>query len=223
MDWYPAEPRFEVVYHLHSMERRAERLRLNAGCAATIRRSIRSPGVAGANWYEREIFDLFGVRFRITRPGADHDARRLGRPPAAQGLPRSRVAIAIRRIATMSDPDLNPRRNVEASPAEIAKDGRHRRRMTLNMGPQHPSTHGVLRCCWSSTARPSSAAYPDIGFLHTGIEKQFEVKKYQQAVTADRPRRLPGAALNNLCYALRSKNCSRAGDPAAGADGCASC
>jgi NADH-quinone oxidoreductase subunit C len=65
VDWYPAEPRFEVVYFLHSMERRAERLRLKCrlpGDKPEID-SVTSLWV-GANWYEREAFDLFGIRFR---------------------------------------------------------------------------------------------------------------------------------------------------------------
>ena len=65
VDWYPAEPRFEVVYFLHSMERRAERLRLKCrlpGDKPEID-SVTSLWV-GANWYERETFDLFGIRFR---------------------------------------------------------------------------------------------------------------------------------------------------------------
>lgn len=65
VDWYPAEPRFEVVYFLHSMERRGERLRLKCrlpGDKPEID-SVTSLWV-GANWYERETFDLFGIRFR---------------------------------------------------------------------------------------------------------------------------------------------------------------
>ena len=65
VDWYPVEPRFEVVYFLHSMERRGERLRLKcrlSGDNAEID-SVTSVW-SGANWYEREIFDLFGVQFR---------------------------------------------------------------------------------------------------------------------------------------------------------------
>ncbi|MCP5118228.1 MAG: NADH-quinone oxidoreductase subunit C [bacterium] len=62
MDWYPEEPRFEVVYHLHSVESN-ERLRLK--CRVGEGDGIDSVcGVwRGANWYEREVFDLFGVTF----------------------------------------------------------------------------------------------------------------------------------------------------------------
>jgi len=57
------------------------------------------------------------------------------------------------------------------------------RRMVLNMGPQHPSTHGVLRLLMELDGENIVSCQPDIGFLHTGIEKEFEVKTYQQAVT----------------------------------------
>jgi NADH-quinone oxidoreductase subunit C len=63
VDWYPAEPRFEVVYHLLSIPKK-ERVRLK------VRLNSSSPAVesltsiwAGANYFEREVFDLFGVRF----------------------------------------------------------------------------------------------------------------------------------------------------------------
>jgi len=57
------------------------------------------------------------------------------------------------------------------------------RRMVLNMGPQHPSTHGVLRLLLELDGETIMKCQPDIGYLHTGIEKEFEVKNYQQAVT----------------------------------------
>ena len=64
VDFWPADPRFEVVYHLHSLERN---LRLRLKC----RVSGENPEIdsvtsvwRGANWYEREVFDLFGIRFR---------------------------------------------------------------------------------------------------------------------------------------------------------------
>ena len=58
-----------------------------------------------------------------------------------------------------------------------------RRTLVLNMGPQHPSTHGVLRLLIELDGETVVRCQPDIGFLHTGIEKEFEVKTYQQAVT----------------------------------------
>ncbi len=76
------------------------------------------------------------------------------------------------------------------------------RRMTLNMGPQHPSTHGVLRVVLELDGETIVTAVPDIGFLHTGIEKECEVKTWQQVVTlTDRVDYLANLS-NNLVYAL---------------------
>ena len=76
------------------------------------------------------------------------------------------------------------------------------RRMTLNMGPQHPSTHGVLRIVLELEGEVIKSAVPDIGFRHTGIEKQMETKTWQQAVTlTDRVDYLSNLS-NNLVYAL---------------------
>ncbi len=79
------------------------------------------------------------------------------------------------------------------------------RRMTLNMGPQHPSTHGVLRLLIELDGETIVSAVPDIGYLHTGIEKEFEAKFYQQAVTlTDRIDYLAPLS-NNLCYCLAAE------------------
>src|SRR3989475_4683067 len=80
-----------------------------------------------------------------------------------------------------------------------------RRKMTLNMGPQHPSTHGVLRLLLELDGETILSAQPDIGYLHTGIEKQFEVLFYQQGVTlTDRIDYLAPLS-NNLCYCLAAE------------------
>ena len=74
--------------------------------------------------------------------------------------------------------------------------------MMLNMGPQHPSTHGVLRLALNLDGETIVDVRPDIGYLHTGIEKEFEVKTYQQGVTlTDRIDYLAPLS-NNLCYSL---------------------
>lgn len=76
------------------------------------------------------------------------------------------------------------------------------RRMVLNMGPQHPSTHGVLRILLELDGEIIQKAEPDIGFLHTGIEKQAETLGWQQVVTlTDRMDYLSNMA-NNLAYVL---------------------
>jgi NADH-quinone oxidoreductase subunit D len=76
------------------------------------------------------------------------------------------------------------------------------RRMTLNMGPQHPSTHGVLRVVLELDGEFIEKARPEIGYLHTGIEKQCEALNWQQVITlTDRVDYLANLS-NNLCYSL---------------------
>jgi NADH-quinone oxidoreductase subunit C len=82
VDRYPAEPRFEVVYHLHSIERN-ERLRLKSRLpGADPQIESVTPVWRSANWYEREVFDLFGVRF-LNHP----DLRRIMLPDDWEGHP----------------------------------------------------------------------------------------------------------------------------------------
>jgi NADH-quinone oxidoreductase subunit D len=87
---------------------------------------------------------------------------------------------------------------LEAPIAEGASD----QHMVLNMGPQHPSTHGVLRLVLEIDGEIVVRLYPEIGYLHTGIEKTCEAKFYQQVVPlTDRVDYL-GPMANNLCYCL---------------------
>ena len=74
--------------------------------------------------------------------------------------------------------------------------------MTINMGPQHPSTHGVLRLIVTLEGETVVKIVPDIGYLHTGIEKTAEAKSYFQAlVVTDRMDYLAPLS-NNLGYSL---------------------
>ena len=64
VDWHPAAPRFEVIYHLHAIERN-QRLRLKARLTAESAEIESVTGVwRAADWYEREVFDMFGITFR---------------------------------------------------------------------------------------------------------------------------------------------------------------
>ena len=82
VDRYPAEPRFEVVYHLHCIDRK-ERLRLKCRVAGDNSEIESVTGVwRGAGWYEREVFDLFGIKF-LGNP----DLRRILMPDDWEGHP----------------------------------------------------------------------------------------------------------------------------------------
>ena len=95
VDWHPAEPRFEVVYHLHSIE---QNKRLRVKC----RLSGKNPEIdsmvpvwTGANWYEREVYDMFGITFRNHQPGSYLESHGLGGLSLAEGLPCSRPQIRL--------------------------------------------------------------------------------------------------------------------------------
>ena len=74
--------------------------------------------------------------------------------------------------------------------------------MVINMGPQHPSTHGVLRLVLEIDGESVVSLAPDIGYLHTGIEKTCEAKFYQQVVPLTDRIDYLCPLTNNLCYCL---------------------
>ena len=82
VDRHPVEPRFEVVYHLHSVEQKQRvRLKCRVNGVDPVIESVTSVW-RGANWYEREVFDLFGIRF-LNHP----DLRRILMPDNWEGHP----------------------------------------------------------------------------------------------------------------------------------------
>jgi NADH-quinone oxidoreductase subunit D len=87
------------------------------------------------------------------------------------------------------------------NPTPVLEPGQDRT-MILNMGPQHPSTHGVLRVLLEIDGETVVRLMPDIGFLHTGIEKTCEAKFYQQVVPLTDRIDYLCPMTNNLCYAL---------------------
>ena len=106
--------------------------------------------------------------------------------------------------AVLTDGGVTSQLEVEQDYERHERDKSGTQSMVLNMGPQHPSTHGVLRLLLELDGETILKAAPDIGYLHTGIEKEFEVKTYQQGVTfgpkSQRPAAFPpqpgGAARN---------------------------
>ncbi|MDB5068595.1 MAG: nuoD [Chloroflexi bacterium] len=116
-------------------------------------------------------------------------------PQQGPGLPGGDDTFAEgrRRLGVPSDLD-----NVELT--EIGDDT-----MELNMGPQHPSTHGVLRLVLDLDGEVVRACRPDIGFLHTGFEKDFERHTYQQCIPYSDRMDYLAPLINNLGFSLAAE------------------
>lgn len=159
---------FTLIYHLHALdERGALRLRVPHPDAAVPVPSATAV-FANANWYEREIFDLFGLRF------AGHpDLRRILMPPHWDGHPlrKSEPARATQRPAYgLSRQQLPETLRAYAAPAPSYPEGA----TILNVGPHHPGTHGILRFILTLSGENIASVDPEIGYHHRGVEKIAE-------------------------------------------------
>ncbi len=95
---------------------------------------------------------------------------------------------------------------IERTPVELEDlDQSLESQMTLSMGPQHPSTHGVLRLELKLDGEMVVKATPDIGYLHTGMEKLFEYKKYQQGIVITDRMDYLNPLGNNLAYVMAAE------------------
>ncbi len=83
---------------------------------------------------------------------------------------------------------------------DAARPGIRTETMTVNMGPQHPSTHGVLRLVLEIDGETVVSAECTIGYLHTGIEKTAEQKKWQQVIPLVERMDYLSAQSNSLSY-----------------------
>src|ERR1700723_851019 len=115
----------------------------------------------------------------------------MGRPSLTQGLPGGGLPLVDAADYVIA-PLIEPR----------MEEGNKDRTMVLNMGPQHPSTHGVLRLVLEIDGETVVKVVPDIGYLHTGIEKTCEAKFYQQVVPMTDRIDYLCPMTNNLAYAL---------------------
>lgn len=138
---------------------------------------------AGADWLEREVFDLFGVDFE-----GHPNMRRIFLADDFEGHPlrKSFVSAPPRFTPTsdhLSEQDLGARSPAAAFLARLEDaDTLHTEKLVLNMGPQHPSTHGVLHVLLALQGERIVAAEPSIGYLHRCIEKLCESRTYTQCI-----------------------------------------
>ncbi|MEL6152151.1 MAG: NADH-quinone oxidoreductase subunit D, partial [Chloroflexota bacterium] len=92
--------------------------------------------------------------------------------------------------------------NVEQLRGLVSERAMTGENMLLNMGPHHPSTHGVLRLLLELDGEEIVTCLPDIGFLHTGIEKNMESKPYEQAITLSDRMDYLSPMSNNMVFSM---------------------
>src|SRR5690349_24827107 len=107
-------------------------------------------------------------------------------------------------MTTLAPPKITKTPYTVPSPQEITRPAMEGQKdtMVLNMGPHHPSTHGVLRLVVELDGETVVNVAPDVGFLHTGIEKTMESKTYQKAVVLTDRMDYLAPLSNNLSYVL---------------------
>jgi NADH-quinone oxidoreductase subunit C/D len=194
---------FTVVYHLLSYERNADvRLKVPLSGAYPTLQSVVDLWPS-ANWYEREAWDMFGVTF------AGHpNLRRILMPPTWTGHPLRKEHPA---RATDMGPYQLPDDKQEAEQAALQFHPeewgleRHSEEtdfMFLNLGPQHPGTHGPMRFVLQLNGEEIVDVVPDIGFHHRAVEKMGERQSWHTYIPyTDRVDYL-GGVMNNLAYLM---------------------
>ena len=194
---------FTVVYHLISFERNDD-VRIKVPLReATLEVPTAADIWPNADWYEREVWDLFGIRF------AGHpQLRRILTPPTWTGHPLRKDHVA--RATEMEPYVLTEERELaeqEALRFRPEEWGMKRKSETadfmfLNLGPNHPSVHGVFRIILQLEGEEIIDAVPEIGFHHRGAEKMGERQTWHTYIPyTDRIDYL-GGVMNNFPYVM---------------------
>ncbi len=202
---HPDEKRgdFTLVYHLFSFDRNEYiRVKIPIYESALSADTITDLWPA-ANWYEREVWDMFGIRFS----GHPHLTRIL-MPRTWEGHPLRKDHPA--RATEMGEyhlPEAKEEAEQDALRFRPEEWGMQRTRgdsdiIFLNIGPQHPGTHGVLRIVVQLDGEEIVDCVPEIGFHHRGAEKMGERQTWHTYIPyTDRVDYL-GGVMNNLAYLM---------------------
>ena len=194
---------FTVVYLFRSYGRNQD-LRIKVALTTDAKEVSSISSIwPNANWYEREVWDLFGIKF------TDHPClRRIMMPTTWQGHPLCKTHPS--RATEMGEYSLpDDIRDLEQealkfNPAEwgLKPQGNPEEFMWLNLGPNHPSVHGVFRIMLQLDGEEIVEAIPDIGYHHRGAEKMAERQSWHSYIPyTDRIDYL-GGVMNNLPYVM---------------------
>ncbi len=187
-------PDYTLVYQLLSYENASRvRLKVPVHGVEPVAHSITDIWPA-ANWYEREVFDLFGLLFQ-----GHPDLRRLIMPHDWEGHPLRKSYPD--RATAMAPYTVDDARKIQPLDAGIyLKRPQGGEELILNVGPHHISTHGLMRFIVALDGEKISDLDIDIGYHHRGVEKIGERQSWHQFIPyTDRVDYLSGAA-NNLPY-----------------------
>ncbi|MEE9126828.1 MAG: NADH-quinone oxidoreductase subunit C/D [Planctomycetota bacterium] len=194
---------FILVYHLISFDRNQD-VRVKVALEGEYPELATVTDIwPNANWYEREVWDMFGIKF------AGHpNLRRILLPSTWKGHPlRKEHPARATEMGRFELPDEKQDAEQEAlqfKPEEwnMERKGETSDFMFLNVGPHHPGTHGVLRIALQLDGEEIVDAVPDIGFHHRGAEKMGERQTWHTYIPyTDRVDYL-GGVMNNLPYLL---------------------
>ena len=194
---------YTVVYQLFSLERNEDiRLKVALHGEEPVLPSVQDI-YANANWYEREVWDLFGIRF----DGHPH-LERILLPPTWEGHPlrkdhRAR-ATEFEPFTLSEDRQASEQEALRFRPEAWGMQRSHEGSdfMFLNLGPTHPGTHGVFRIVLQLDGEEIIDAVPDIGYHHRGAEKMGERQSWHSYIPyTDRVDYL-GGVMNNLPYVM---------------------
>ncbi len=194
---------FSVVYHLFNFNDREE-LRLKVAASGDDPEAPSACEVYPcANWYEREAWDMFGVSFR-----GHPNLRRILLPPTWEGHALRKDHPA--RATEMEPFSLNEEKQAQEQEAlrfrpeewGMSRASGDTEYMFLNLGPNHPSVHGVFRIALQLDGEVVVDAVPDIGYHHRGAEKMAERQTWHSFIPyTDRIDYL-GGVMNNLPYVM---------------------